>query len=264
MKKIIPLLLIAPFLSFSANADLEMDIQRLDREINGLKTQVTEKQSRLGACESKIKNRQVATGVIGGVAAVGVAVNVAQAVKGKKLDSDINAAQAKLDSKNKAKESETAKTNSDEASAALIAVRKELEDTKQKLADAKTPQGKLLVEEEVKNAEAKVKEEEAAAAQKGFECPPTSNYPGANGKKLGDKCSYAAGRYFGEERGGVSEGVIYRAASSCYCHARKCADAATPTQGKCVGGGGGDDNWTLSDTAIREDPNDNWNLGNIE
>jgi len=222
-------------------ADLDMQIQIANSDITKKTSERDEKLAKLQDCERNTKGFKIAGITTLALTGVGVGVNVNQAIKKKELDADIKVAKAeKAKREAEQREAELKKANEqldnkynesqtalEKAINNLNAKQTELDSLKKSGAN---PEVIAEKEKEVKELEERVEEE-----KKGFECPATSNYPGANGKKLGDKCEYSTGKYFGEDRGGVAEGVIYRAASSCYCHAKKCADDNYEIKsGKCM------------------------------
>jgi len=86
MKKILCVSLAVLVLSFPcARAADDMQSQMLAAEITRLEKEIKAESAKLEDCAKKTKNFKIAGGVLLGVTAVGVAVNVALAMKIKKL-----------------------------------------------------------------------------------------------------------------------------------------------------------------------------------
>jgi hypothetical protein len=253
-------------------ADYDMQIQMLDAEIAKLTAEKQTKYADLEKCAKSVDGFKIAGISLLGLTAVGVGVNIYQANKISDLNNQIDAKKKEIekkerDAKNARDKAEKERLEKEAAQEKKELEAQEAEKKKQEQAKADCEKTKQTDEECKYDADKKtwvaVKKEsggkidvvESPAApvsvedeaggtedsgqdksQTGFQCPATSNYPGASGKKLGAECSYPAGTYFGEARGGVSKGIIYRAASSCYCHPKECADTSNYEikDGKCM------------------------------
>lgn len=84
-----------PAALFAADAD-DMQVQMLNSEIAGLRTQVQSESTKLEDCAKKVKGFQIAGGVTLGLTAVGIGVNVYQAVKRDETKKAIIATDEKL------------------------------------------------------------------------------------------------------------------------------------------------------------------------
>ena len=95
--RIIMALLMAANVGRAAAEDDDMQTQMLTSEIASLRQQVVAESTKLEDCAKKVKGFQIAGGITLGLTAVGVGVNVYQAVERDKVKKNILAEQTKLD-----------------------------------------------------------------------------------------------------------------------------------------------------------------------
>ena len=240
--------MLAPIAAHSMALDTEIGM--LENDIKKLRTEQARLVSELEKCDpQKAKNLAIAGGVLTGVAVGGVIGAGVQAGQIKKLDAKIEEADKKLAAQKEADrkagkvaavteaKEEAAKKECDDKKGTFAngTCTLSLDESEQQI-ENKNNESDVLKENQKSEPETKSEGVSSKDQNGGLLCPVTSNYPGASGKGLGDSCSYAAGTYFSEARGGVSAGNIRKAGNDCYCHATACSDSANYElkSGKCL------------------------------